>query len=59
MSIVATVKVYDGIALGAESMTQLTAVINYGRGCMRWTDQTGRHQAGGRFRLGDAPEALH
>lgn len=28
MSIVATVKVYDGIVLGAESMTQLTAVIN-------------------------------
>jgi hypothetical protein len=28
MSVVATVKVYDGIVLGAESMTQLTAVIN-------------------------------
>ena len=28
MSIVATVKVYDGIVLGAESMTQLTAVID-------------------------------
>lgn len=28
MSVVATVKVYDGIVLGAESMTQVTAVIN-------------------------------
>jgi hypothetical protein len=28
MSVVATVKVYDGIVLGAESMTQVTAVVN-------------------------------
>ena len=28
MSVVATVKVYDGIVLGAESMTQVTAVIS-------------------------------
>src|SRR5690348_6997487 len=28
MSVVATVKVYDGIVLGAESMTQLTAIVN-------------------------------
>lgn len=28
MSVVATVKVYDGIVLGAESMTQLTANVN-------------------------------
>src|ERR1700688_4142284 len=28
MSVVATVKVYDGIVLGAESMTQLIATIN-------------------------------
>lgn len=28
MSIVSTVKVYDGIVLGAESMTQLTATVN-------------------------------
>src|SRR6267378_8541694 len=28
MSVVGTVKVYDGIVLGAESMTQLTAFVN-------------------------------
>jgi hypothetical protein len=28
MSVVATVKVYDGIVLGAESMTQITMVVN-------------------------------
>src|SRR5437016_2964965 len=33
MSVVATVKVYDGIVLGAESMTQLMANIN---GQMQW-----------------------
>jgi hypothetical protein len=50
MSVVVTVKVYDGIVLGAESMTQITAMIN---GQQQWVKSYEHAQK--IFHVGDFP----